>query len=190
MSETSNQASSPIRLTADTVSETPSRVTEPSLGKEAGEVRRDRDTEDPAVADLADFGHRAEAIDVTVNEVAAEFVAELEREFEVDEGVDLPLPDSGAGQRFRDGLDIPPRALVVRPEIDDRETDAGMLDRSAELEVLRTVVTAADGDTAQAVALLDQGDAADIGDKSGEHSNILRPVQRPCAKAATPVRAV
>ncbi|GMA73820.1 hypothetical protein GCM10025880_02370 [Methylorubrum aminovorans] len=102
------------------------------------------------------------------DEMAAEFVAELERALEIDPRALAPGTDRGAGQGLGGGIDREAAAGPVRLHRDGREAGAGAGDRGAERNS-SGIVGALDDDPAQALGALHRDDAADIGDEPGEH---------------------
>ena len=122
-----------------TVSEVPSRATEPFSAMKRGERPRRADVEararSPRVIAAGD-GIAGEdlrhAVDMARDDVPAELVADLERALEVEARARPPCADRGAGKRLRGGVDFEPAAVRAPADRDDGEARAGAGDRGAE----------------------------------------------------------
>ena len=116
-----------------------------------------------------DLGH---AIDMARDDVAAQFVADLERPLEIEPCPLNPCVGRGQAERFFPGLDLEPAG--VRANVwqgDDRQARAGTGDGGTDLDRGRIV----GGFDAEPLALrqrLDPGDPADIGDDPREHQSL------------------
>ena len=77
------------------------------------DVGRDVDVDEPGVAAPLDVAHGADAVDVSLHDVAAEPVADRERAFEVEPGAHRPRADRRAIERRHDRGDAEP-AVPVR----------------------------------------------------------------------------
>jgi hypothetical protein len=88
-------------------------------GDEARQIGRRLEDEAHAAALRRHRDDRAHAIDMAVDQMAAQLVAELERQFEVDAAALLPVAEMGLGQASRRGLDgepIGPFSTTVRQQ--------------------------------------------------------------------------
>ncbi len=126
------------------------------------------------VAELFDLGDLGLAVDMAAHHVAAEFVADPERAFEVEPRTGLPEARAGDAQGLRRQLDVEHRAAAgPRLAPDHRQADAGAGDRGADRYRLG-VVGAVDGETPHMLALGHRGNPADVGDDPGEHDQATR----------------
>lgn len=130
----------------------------------AGEVRGERDLHDLPVLGRRACEDRAGAVDVALDDVSAEAVADGHGTFEVDAGADGEGTEAGAFQGLRHDVGGEFVALVV----DDGETDPVHGDGVAVPRALRddgSAQTEAGG----LVEILDGGDLTQLFDDSGEH---------------------
>ena len=130
----------------------------------AGEVRGQGDLDDlPVLGGLA-LQHRAGAVDMALDDVAAEARADGRGAFEVDRGADGEGAEAGTVQGLRHDVGGELVALVL----DDGEADAVHGDGVA---VLRAVGHdgAAEPEARGVAEILDGGDLAQLFDDSGEH---------------------
>src|SRR5690606_20769736 len=137
------------------------------------------DADAAAVAIRRHRVHKTQSIDMTVDEMTAQLVADPERKFEVDARALFPLSKGRAEERFGHGLHRPPRTAGTFAELHECQASAGVLDRGAHLQG-RHRVLALDGETANAVRVFELGDTPDVRDQSGKHH------QCPLMSEATP----
>src|SRR5829696_1285080 len=103
---------------------------------------------------------------MAIDQMAAQLIAELERQFEVDPAAELPVAEMGLGQAFARNLDGEPGG----PLLDHRQAAARTGDRGADRD-RRHVVPRAHHEAAVAAVAIggDRGDLADVADDAGEH---------------------
>ena len=152
-----------------TVSETPSSATEPlgamkrASSAGARSVKRAMSVMSSRVNDIG------EAVDMAGDQMAAKFVAQLERALEIDVRAVPPAADGGDAQRLGRGVDRKPGAAILLAGADHRHADAGAGDRGA-FDQFGARIAAGDGDAVQIVgARLDRPHLAHVGDDAGEH---------------------
>src|SRR3569832_640003 len=126
-------------------------------------------------------GNAGEAVDVAGDDVAAEFVADLERAFEIDARAVPPAPDAGDAQSLVGRVDREPGAAILLARVDHGQADARAGDRRA-LDKFGARIARQDRDAMQVVRpRRDRAYFAEIGDDAGEHQ--VRPY---CARVSTP----
>ena len=117
--------------TALTVSDTPSSVTEPLVGDETRELRAASQFEPRHVGQIVTRDDGRNAIDMAGDNMAAEFVADLQRAFQVELWCPRPSVRPWSAERLRRGIDVEPGAAASAPEVDHGQADAVAGDRRA-----------------------------------------------------------
>ena len=110
-----------------------------------------------------------DAVDMTSDDMAAQFVTNLQCAFEIEPDAGRPGARRCHAQRFGCGIDRKERAAARFAGLDHRQADAGMRDRSADRDAGAGIATG-DLQPAQAFRLrLDRDDLAHIGGDAREH---------------------
>src|SRR6185436_6321328 len=126
------------------------------------EGRRNREIDNGSVTVALDGSDCADAVDVALDDVSAETIADPHRSFEVDPGSLLPITDRGSLERRSDGgRGEPPGSELANGET--RAVDGDAL-ASGEVRKWRT-----DAKLARGIRLPRVLDFADLFDQSGEH---------------------
>ena len=82
---------------------------------------------------------RRDAVHVARDDMAAEFVADLERALEIDPRPDLPVANRRAVEGFGRRIDLEPAAVAARLDGDHRQAGSAAGDRGAERDRRRVV---------------------------------------------------
>ena len=99
--------------TAFTVNETPSSATEPFCAMKRDKLRRRAERQPRHVGQILALDQFGEPIDVAGDDVAAEFVADLERTLQIDRRPGLPCADRGDRQRLGGRIDLEDLAIAA-----------------------------------------------------------------------------
>ena len=103
------------------------------------------------------------------DDVPAEFIANLERAFQIDARAPPPVPYRGQAQCLGGGLDREPAAIALLAARDDGQAYAAAGNRRAGADAVRTIAA---GDCKAREPLrprFDRRHLANIGDDAGEH---------------------
>ena len=92
--------------------------------------------------------HARDAVDMAGDDMAAQFVADLQRAFQIDARAVLPVAHIGETDRLGRGIDREPGASAIQPVSTTVRQIAGAGDRGADRD-RGAVVAARNGDAAQ-----------------------------------------
>ena len=95
-----------VPLTVLTVSDVPSRQTEPFGAIEPRQAPRRLEPEARRLAEVVALHDRRDPVDMAAHHVSRQLVAELERPFEIDAPADVPLRGGGDVERLRRRVDL------------------------------------------------------------------------------------
>ena len=137
---------------------------------EAGEIVRRLEDELGGLAEILARDDGRQPVDMAAHQMAAEFVAELQRALQIDARTDRPVLRRGHLERLRRRLHREGRAacIVRLCGRHHRQADAVAGDRRADVDAVR-VIGGSDRQAAHVVTLVDAGHPADIGHNSGKH---------------------
>src|SRR5256885_15041318 len=141
-----------------------------ALGRDVThELRRCAQRDSRHLGQVIACNHGREPISVTCDQVAAQFVAELECAFEIDFRSMAPTASRGEPQGLGGGIDREPGAAVLLARADHGQADAGAGDRGA-FDDRGALVATGDLEPAQALrARVHMHHLADVGHNPGEH---------------------
>src|ERR1700730_512281 len=91
------------------------------LGDELGDVLRSLDLDAPHAIEIRDGGYLGGRIHMAGDEMAAKFIANFERPFEIEFRADFPMARGRAGEGFRRDIDFEPAPVAGRATRDDRQ---------------------------------------------------------------------
>src|SRR4029453_19205834 len=111
---------------------------------------------------------------MTGDDMSAEFIANLERAFQVDARAPPPSPYRGQAQRLGGGFDREPAAIAFLAACDDGQTYAAAGNRRPDGDAVR-IIAAGNCEAGEPLRpRFDRSHLADIGDDAGEHVTPVR----------------
>ena len=164
--------------TALTVSDVPSSATEPLTAMNLASAAGRAEAVMRHAVEVAPRHGRGEAVDVAADHVAAEFVADPKRPFEVELRSLAPGAERCHRECLRPDVERQARACPRGFDGDHRQANARVGDRGADGDG-RGIVAARDRQPAPLAKPFDVENFADVADNSGEHEPSRRMLKRP-----------